>query len=92
MTGATGKKRWPLPKRFQVALSEPAYRRLRDLNAAYGFSNNYLLTILLENLDEVCHHKKLDAVFHHMIAEYGQNAPQAAPGKTASQDEEQGRS
>jgi hypothetical protein len=30
---ATRRKRYPLPKRFNVALSEKAYARLRELNA-----------------------------------------------------------
>lgn len=64
-------KRLPLPKRFSAALTEPAYDRLRQLNAAYGLSNNYLLTVLLERLDDVADAEKLDGVFQEFIAEYG---------------------
>ena len=46
-------KRFPLPKRFNVAMSEDAYRQLRALNAKYGYGNNYLLTILLENFEQI---------------------------------------
>lgn len=46
------KKRYPLPKRFNAALSEVAYARLRALNAEYGLGNNYLLVVLLERLDD----------------------------------------
>ena len=64
-------KRYPLPKRFNVALSESAYAALRDLNQQYMFSNNYLLTILLESLHEVVDHEKLEAKFNAFTAEYG---------------------
>jgi len=69
--GATKGKRYPLPKRFNVALSEKAYARLRELHEEYGFGNNYLLTFLLENLDEVTKTRELERVFEEAIAEYG---------------------
>jgi len=53
-------KRYPLPKRFNAALTEKACARLRDINAVAGFGNNYCLVVLLENLDEVVATKKLD--------------------------------
>ena len=65
------KKHYPLPKRFNVALSETAYARLRAINAEYGFSNNYCLTFLLENLDAVVDGQKLDQLYNNMAAEYG---------------------
>ena len=64
-------KRYPLPKRFNAALSEKAYENLRKLNAIYGYGNNYLLTIMLENLDEVCDTEALDAVYKRFMDEYG---------------------
>ncbi|TCD16535.1 hypothetical protein [Oricola cellulosilytica] len=69
---------FPLPKRFSAALSEKAYGRLRALNERYSLSNNYLLTVLLENLDEIADGDRLAAAVDTFIAEYG--AP--APGKT----------
>jgi len=71
-------KRYPLPKRFNAALSETAYARLRALNQQYHYGNNYLLTILLENLDTVVDAKALDRAFAEFAAEYG--APAPAPG------------
>ncbi len=65
------KKRYPLPKRFAAALSEPAYARLRELNATYGLGNNYLLTVLLENLDDIADPQALRHAFATFIAEYG---------------------
>lgn len=65
------KKHYPLPKRFSAALSDKAYHRLRQINAEYGFSNNYCLTILLENLDAVVDSKKLNQVYQEFAAEYG---------------------
>ena len=64
-------KRLPLPKRFNAALTEKAYARLRALNAEYGLGNNYLLTVLLENLDSVVEEQKLHEAFEGFISEYG---------------------
>ncbi|MBR9812849.1 hypothetical protein GYB61_03205 [bacterium] len=64
-------KPYPLPKRFSAALSEAAYGRLRGLNADYGLSNNYLLTVLLEHLDEIADDGAIDTVFQRFIDEYG---------------------
>ena len=64
-------KRYPLPKRFNAALSEKAYRRLRALNEQYHYGNNYLLTILLENFDEITKDRALKRAFADFAAEYG---------------------
>ncbi|NND45137.1 MAG: hypothetical protein HKN58_07420 [Xanthomonadales bacterium] len=64
-------KRFPLPKRFNAALSEKAYQRLRALNEQYHYGNNYLLTILLENLDRFADPGALDQVFEAFSREYG---------------------
>ncbi len=68
-------KRYPLPKRFSAALSEKAYENLRALNARYHYSNNYLLTILLENYDKVVDEDAVERVFAEFEAEYGAPAP-----------------
>lgn len=65
------KKRYPLPKRFNLALSERAYDNLRALNAQYGLGNNYLLTVLLENLDSHSDPEKRETCFKSFIAEFG---------------------
>ena len=67
-------KRYPLPKRFSAALSEEAYANLRKLNQRYHFSNNSLLTILLENIETIADEKSLDRAFSDFAAEFG--APQ----------------
>ncbi len=64
-------KRYPLPKRFNLALSEKAYENLRSLNQQYSYGNNYLLTILLESIDEVLDKQALDAAFNAFEREYG---------------------
>ncbi len=64
-------KRFPLPKRFSAALSEAAYDRLRELNSRYGYGNNYLLTVLLENLDAIADAQAIDQVFAEFEAQYG---------------------
>ncbi len=68
-------KRLPLPVKRSVSLTEPAYDRLRRLNETYGLGNNYLLVVLLEQLDEIADPEKLDAAYQAFIAEYG------APGR-----------
>ena len=65
------KKTYPLPKRFSVSLSEKAYAKLRELNGDYGFGNNYVLTFLLENLEEIANKQELKRVFERMVEEYG---------------------
>ncbi|MGB7285798.1 MAG: hypothetical protein WBC71_02600 [Salaquimonas sp.] len=52
-------------------MSEAAYERLRELNKHHGLGNNYLLTVLLENLDTYCDQAKLETVFAEFISEYG---------------------
>ncbi|MGB5709260.1 MAG: hypothetical protein WBM41_20825 [Arenicellales bacterium] len=64
-------KRYPLPKRFNAALSDNAYERLRSLNEKYGYGNNYLLTILLENLNDIVDQDALEKAFEEFKAEYG---------------------
>lgn len=64
-------KRYKLPKRFNAALSDKAYSNLRALNEQYGYGNNYLLTILLENIDSVVKKTELKRVFAEFKAEYG---------------------
>ena len=64
-------KRYPLPKRFSAALSEKAYANLRALNDRYHYGNNYLLTILLENLDAITDSEALEKAFADFKAEYG---------------------
>lgn len=64
-------KRYPLPKRFNAALSEKAYSRLRALNEQYHYGNNYLLTILLENFDEITKDHAVQKAFAEFAAEFG---------------------
>ena len=73
-------KRWPLPKRFNVAMTDEAYARLRALSERTGLGNNYLLTILLENLDRYADMQELDRVFEEIFAEYGQPKPPSVSG------------
>ena len=72
-------KRYPLPKHFNAATSEAAYARLRALNAEYGLGNNYLLTVLLENLDEIDGEGRMDAALRRFIEEYGAPKPAKPP-------------
>ena len=73
-----GRKRYPLPRRFNAALSDAAYTRLRLLNQKYGLGNNYLLTVLLENLDQIADPGQLSRAFDTFIENYG--APQPKGG------------
>lgn len=47
------KFRKPLPKRFNVAVTEEAYATLRRFAGDANLSNNYVLTTLLEYADEL---------------------------------------
>ena len=71
-------KRLPLPKRFNLGLTEKAYARLRELNGQYGLGNNYLLTVLLENLDAFADPARLKGAFDAFIAAYGAPDPAGA--------------
>ena len=68
-------KRYPLPKRFSAALSERAYEQLRALNAKYGYGNNYLLTIILENFEAITSSAEVERVFAEFKDEYGAPSP-----------------
>ncbi len=68
-------KRYPLPKRFNAALSEKAYEQLRALNEQYHYGNNYLLTILLENFESIADRDAVEQAFSAFAAEYGAPAP-----------------
>jgi hypothetical protein len=70
-------KRLPLPRRFNAALTDKAYDRLRALNAEHGLGNNYLLTVLLERLDDIAEPEALDRAFADFIAEYGAPKPKS---------------
>ena len=71
MTG----KRFPLPRRFNAAMSDKAYDKLRALSAKYGYGNNYLLTIVFETLDDVADPAALERVFAEFSAKYGAPPP-----------------
>ena len=64
------KKHYHLPKRFSASLSEAAYARLRAINAETGLSNNYCLTVLLEQLDDLVEPAKLSATYRKFIDEH----------------------
>lgn len=70
-------KRYPLPKRFNAAMSEKAYAQLRTLNEKYHYGNNYLLTIILENFEEITSEDAVEKAFADFAAEYGAPAPGA---------------
>jgi hypothetical protein len=52
-------------------MSEDAYGQLRSLNEKYGYGNNYLLTILLENFDEITDSAAVDRAFSRFADEFG---------------------
>lgn len=76
------RKRLPLPRKFQASLTEEAYARLRQLNEEHGLGNNYLLTVLLERLDDYAESDRLKKVFSEFIEEFG--APAAKMNTTAT--------
>lgn len=78
MMAKAKRKRFPLPKRFNVSLSEKAYANLRGLNEKWLLGNNYLLVVLLENLEEIVDAEAFDRVFEDFIREYGAPGGEAA--------------
>lgn len=70
-----GKKHYPLTKRFTLSLSEKAYDKLHSLDEKYGYGNNCLLTVLLENLDVIADNKALEQAFKAFKHEYGAPPP-----------------
>ena len=77
------KKRFALPKRFSAAMSEKAYARMRAISAETGLSNNYILTVVFENLDHIAKPGTVEKTLAAFVAEYG--APEkTADGKAAS--------
>lgn len=74
-------KRFPLQKRFSAALSEKAYGRLRALNEKYHYGNNYLLTIILENFEDITDSKAVEKAFSDFALEYGAPKPGAMQRK-----------
>lgn len=64
------KKHYPLPKRFNLALSEQAYANLRELALACELGNNYTLTVLLEHMDELVAVSALQERAAKLRAEY----------------------
>jgi len=75
-------KRLTLPVRRQMNLTDAAHEQLRALNERWKLSNNYLLVVLLEQLDAYADPEKLDAAFERFIAEYG--APDDGMAKKAN--------
>ena len=64
-------KRLPLPVKRSLSLTEKAYAQLRKLNETYGLGNNYLLVVILENLDDIVDPDQFDGAFQRFIADYG---------------------
>ncbi len=58
-------------------MSEKAYAQLRALNEKYHYGNNYLLTIILENFEEITSEDAVEKAFADFAAEYGAPAPGA---------------
>ena len=66
---ATRKRHKPLPKRFSVAMSEAAYASLRALAGETCLGNNYVLTVLFENMDRVIDRKAFRKAVDDMLGE-----------------------
>ena len=75
-------KRYLLPKKFNAALSEKAYRQLRALNEKYHYGNNYLLTIILENFESIADLNAVEQAFSAFADEYGAPAADGMKRRT----------
>ena len=57
----------PLDKRFSAALSSEAYAALRALAEETGLGNNYVLTVLLEEMERTIDRDAFRAAAREMI-------------------------
>ena len=57
----------PLEKRFNVAMTPEAYANLRELAEESGLGNNYVLTVLLENMSETIDRKQFRRAVQALI-------------------------
>lgn len=77
MTDSAPRHHKPLPRRFAARLSDEAYATLRDLAAATGLGNNYVLTVLLEDAAATIDRDALLAAAEAMKRRHGK-APRAS--------------
>ena len=66
----------PLPKRFPAAMTEKAYGNLRLLAAESGLGNNYVLTVLLEEMDRTVDRAAFRQAAREMLERHGKTVPQ----------------
>ena len=60
----------PLEKRFSVAMTPEAYANLRVLAEETGLGNNYVLTVLLENMERTLNRDAFTAAVAEMLAKH----------------------
>lgn len=60
----------PLEKRFSVAMTPEAYANLRVLADESCLGNNYVLTVLLENMDKVVDRDAFRRAVEAMLAKH----------------------
>lgn len=65
----------PLDKRFSVGLTGAAYANLRVLAERSGLGNNYVLTVLLEEMGRVVDLDAFDAAVREMLDRHRKEAP-----------------
>jgi hypothetical protein len=70
MTADPPRHHKPLPKRVPVALTEQAYANLRALAAETGLGNNYVLTVLLEDMDRTIDRDAFRRAAREMLARH----------------------
>ena len=62
-------KRFRLTRRFNAAMTEDGYRRLKRFAAEAGLDEGEALSFLFENLDSVTNHENLTARLRLFVAE-----------------------
>ena len=60
----------PLEKRFNVAMTPEAYANLRVLAEESGLGNNYVLTVLLENMAETIDRPGFEQAVQALVAKH----------------------
>lgn len=63
----------PLPKRFNVAMTDEAYANLRELADESSLGNNYVLTVLLEDMDRIIDRDAFKLAVAEMLERHRKN-------------------
>ena len=76
--GARPRHHKPLDKRFNVGMTRAAYANLRVLAEETGLGNNYVLTVLLEDMDRTIDRPALRQAAREMLERHAKDPKKGA--------------